>query len=298
MIGEVLQRLRHIEKLEEYRYIGFGSIYFSDFSLFHRNLNITKMISIEKDGKNKERFEFNAPFRCIELKIGESVHVLPKLKWHERTILWLDYDGSLDYNIFTDIETFVSQARSGSVIIISCNIEPLKEDPTTKTRLPVLKKILKEKTPLETREVDLTRANFGKYVRNVLHNYIISLVTQRNGPEKNSLNYEYKQLFNFQYSDNATMLTIGGLLINHEEDKIKDKLDDCDFQSLSFVRTGEENYEIDAPNLTSREISWINSFMPCDDISIITDKKCIPEKDIQNYIKHYRFYPQFVEIEI
>lgn len=90
MLCETLQRLSFIQKLEKYRYIGFGSTYFSDFNLLHRLLGISKMISIEKDKKNKDRFEFNKPFSCIEMKFGSSNEVLPMLKWKEPSIVWVD----------------------------------------------------------------------------------------------------------------------------------------------------------------------------------------------------------------
>ena len=53
------------------------------------------MISIEKDEDRRERFEFNKPFDCIEVRYGHSNQVLPKCDWAPRTILWLDYDSQL-----------------------------------------------------------------------------------------------------------------------------------------------------------------------------------------------------------
>ncbi len=44
MMCETLSRLSHLEHLHNYRYIGLGSPYFSDFSLFHKNLGITELI--------------------------------------------------------------------------------------------------------------------------------------------------------------------------------------------------------------------------------------------------------------
>ena len=58
MMCEALGRLAFLEYLENYRYIGFGSPYFADFTLFHRSLGITKLESIEKEESKKSRFEF------------------------------------------------------------------------------------------------------------------------------------------------------------------------------------------------------------------------------------------------
>jgi len=47
MLCEAFQRLTNFASLREYRYIGFGSIFFSDFTLFHRNLGISDLIDID-----------------------------------------------------------------------------------------------------------------------------------------------------------------------------------------------------------------------------------------------------------
>ena len=65
MLGNAFRKLSDFGAVESYRYIGFGSTYFSDFILFHKALGIKHMISIERDRENEERFRFNCPFRCI-----------------------------------------------------------------------------------------------------------------------------------------------------------------------------------------------------------------------------------------
>ena len=49
MICEALARLEFLKPLSEFRYTGFGSVYFGDFALFHRRLGIDKMTTIEGD---------------------------------------------------------------------------------------------------------------------------------------------------------------------------------------------------------------------------------------------------------
>ena len=66
MMVEAFRRLR-FGSIESYQYVGLGSVYFSDFSLIHRTLGISKMVSIEKNEEDKSRFIENAPFSCIEL---------------------------------------------------------------------------------------------------------------------------------------------------------------------------------------------------------------------------------------
>jgi len=124
MLCEIIRRLEPFNRVETYRYVGFGSIYFADFHLFHQNLGISDMVSIEKDEVNKPRFEFNKPFRCVELRLGHSNSVLPQLNWDKRCVFWLDYDGKLDKSVLADLATVCSGAVSGSLLVVSVNVEP------------------------------------------------------------------------------------------------------------------------------------------------------------------------------
>jgi len=49
MLCAAFERLHPFQRIQDYRYVGFGSIYFSDFQLLHRQLGITDMLSIERD---------------------------------------------------------------------------------------------------------------------------------------------------------------------------------------------------------------------------------------------------------
>lgn len=61
MLCAALAGLHRFQRIEDYRYIGFGSIYFSDFQLLHRELGISDMLSIEKDVAAEACFRFNLP---------------------------------------------------------------------------------------------------------------------------------------------------------------------------------------------------------------------------------------------
>lgn len=173
MICEAIQRLAHFENIHNYRYIGFGSRYFSDFSLIHRTLGIHQMISIEKDTNNVDWFDFNKPYKCIEALYGHSNAVLPRIEEWEKipTILWLDYDGELEKNVFIDIELFCSSARPGSIILITVNAD------TDKTYLPfdqVLEKfkvvIGESRVPNWVKGKNLSRSGKPKVLKEIITN--------------------------------------------------------------------------------------------------------------------------------
>ena len=125
MLAETLQRLWRLDRLDQYRYVGFGSAYFTDFTLLHKTLGINEMISIEKDIGDQKRYEFNRPFACISLAFGNSHEVLPLLEWDgKKSIVWLDYEDSLNKQKLDDIECVCTEAEPGSVLVVTVNASP------------------------------------------------------------------------------------------------------------------------------------------------------------------------------
>ena len=120
MMCDAFMRLSQFGLISKYRYIGFGSFYFTDFSLFHKRLGITDMISIEGSESLKDRCLHNKPFRCVKLKIGMSYELLASLLPNtKRSIVWLDYDKRLDRDKLVDIEVACKQLVPGSALVIS-----------------------------------------------------------------------------------------------------------------------------------------------------------------------------------
>jgi hypothetical protein len=216
MISEALRKLSVFGLVENYRYIGFGSTYFSDFILFHKSLGIHNMVSIEKDDFNRKRFEFNKPFDCIRLEFGLSNDVIPRLNWNEKTILWLDYDTKLDGTALADIKFFCAFAPVASVLIVTVNAQP-DEIPGSgdinEYRLEQLKnRVGEEKVPLTITGKDLRGWDNAKIFSRIILNEIQETLNDRNGGLHPSSKLHFRQLFNFHYSDGAKMLTVGGLL--------------------------------------------------------------------------------------
>ena len=73
-------------QLENLVYIGFGSIWFTDFTLAHKELLVDEMISIEAHEVGFRRAEFNRPFSGIRVLKGLSNEILPTLYADEELI--------------------------------------------------------------------------------------------------------------------------------------------------------------------------------------------------------------------
>ncbi len=293
MLCDTFRKLSEFGRVESYRYIGFGSPYFTDFSLFHKSLGITNMISIEKDEENKDRFEFNRPFQCIQTEFGHSSDILPTLTWDMRTIVWLDYDGTLEPSVLTDVSFVCQKCLSGSLIIISINAQPDK--PTDEDRVECLKsRVGKENVPIDIKDEDLAGWGTARVYRKIINNTISQILNDKNGGRPKESKIKYKQLFNFQYADGAKMLTVGGLLYDEGQDPMVAK---CAFPDLNFVRIDEDPYRIVIPSLTYKEIRHLDMQLPGNE-STELNSPGVPIRDVNKYKKLYRYFPTFVETEI
>ncbi len=293
MMSEALRKLSHFDPIENYRYIGFGALYFSDFRLFHRDLGIKRMISIERNASDSDRYEFNRPFGCIEIMFEKSGDALQKVPWNMKTILWLDYQCSLNASVLDDIAVFCTSAQPGSVLMVTVNAEPKGNDP--KKRYEHLRDCVGEtKMPPGYTYKDMVKWKVAEVYREIITNHIHDIRIQRNGDLEIRGKIGYKQLFNFHYRDGTRMLTVGGLI--HSEDQVG-IVEKCAFDRLPFVTPNKTPYRIDVPNLTYREVRSLDRCLP---VSHAKDSKIpnIPQEIRDQYAKVYRYFPRFVEAEM
>lgn len=312
MMSEAIGRLSFIENLDTYRYIGFGSPYFADFILFHKNLGIIDLVSIEKEVNKANRFEFNVPYSSIIMKYGHSNTVLPNLELSlKRNIVWLDYDDKISDFMFSDINTFFSEAMPGSFFIISVNVEEdfMQIPETNEGKQPTLKefrlnklieRVGKERLPNEIMEHNMNTKNLSNATYQLIKRQIDTSLLNRNGNKMDFI--EFMQVFNFLYKDNATILTVGGILFDKSQKVAVNKMG---FDQLPFFSDTEKSYKIQCPNLTLREIKALDKLLPSDlerqgsgfknnalnGIPLIVT-------DIEKYAKVYRYYPTFTEANI
>jgi hypothetical protein len=310
MLCEAFCRLSTIHKIEKYQYIGFGSTYFSDFNLIHRTLGINNLISIEKDVNNQERFEFNKPFSCIDIKFGLSNDVLPTLNWSKFSIVWVDYDSKISDGLLEDINTIVFNIKPGSVFLITVDVKPdhnkdelLKPEVIQSLRVNELKKRVNPlKLPSEIEKINLDYVENPKMIYKIISDQINEILVKRNGGYNKNKKLSYKQLFHFIYDDGTLMLTLGGVIFSPSQQKL---IDTINFNDLDFIREEDEPFNIDIPQLTFKEITALDALLP-ENINFNTGKviaskaknKSIPKlksNDVKKFSKIYRYFPNFAE---
>ncbi|CAA7615151.1 O-methyltransferase [Magnetospirillum sp. SS-4] len=291
MLCAAFQKIR-FGSIESYQYIGMGSVYFSDFILFHRALGISRMISIEKEEGDQQRFLDNLPFSFIEMNWGTTTTQLPNIDLSLRSIAWLDYDGRLSRSVLDDVRSFVSRACSGSILIVSvqCNPEGFSPTEPTKNVQAIRDELGDPYVEINLTDADLLGWGTAKVFRKAIINQIEEALALRNSMRPDPQKMLFRQIFNFHYEDGAKMMTVGVALFDRGQQNI---FDQCGFAELDFTRNDEAAFRIDVPKLTSRELKKLESQMPLKAGTAI-DYGSMPESDAHQFAKVYRYLPNFV----
>ncbi|MDG1332184.1 MAG: hypothetical protein P8P74_07630, partial [Crocinitomicaceae bacterium] len=155
---------------------------------------------------------------------------------------------------------------------------------------------------------NLTLKTMSKVYRQIIDGEIKSVLGNRNGglPDNHPDKMNYNQLINIEYQDGAKMLTVGGVIYNNHQ---TGNYSSANFSALNFMSETHEEFKIDVPKLTYRELNRLESLFP-DNINIETGEiidpnatpldidnfsDIIPLRDIKKYSKVYRYFPIFAE---
>ena len=290
MVIETLAQLNPLVPVKSYRYIGMGSIYFRDFLMVHRQLGIAEMITIEGNAVAEERVRFNLPLACIRLILDSTTKALPQIDLENvPSIIWLDYESRVNQSVLADVEEIVGRCASGSVLIVSVNVER----PAREQRDAWLSEVEAERLMLQT---PTNRDHYRLLSYLALEERVRSVLDSRNGGVPKSERVEFHQMFHMVYADGAPMLTFGGALVdgNSHTDWVE-----CGIESFQFTRSSVEPYDVRIPRLTRREVHYLLSNSPdvSGNLKAAASKAGIPTNDAIDFAATYRHAPLFVEAE-
>lgn len=310
MIKDLIFVLHPFGAVSKYKYIGFGSKYFSDFKLFHKSLHISDMLSIEWDVKYRDKYEFNKPFNCIRLEFGHSNEVLSNVDFDKKFIAWLDYDIAINETMLNDVGVLIDNLVSGSLVLPSYNAiapkqvqlrEEFKDQESDHSSL--LKMKLKKLVPSEFIPMNIPKQGLAKVkvyssiVKSIFENKIKCSLLAKNAALKEEDKWLFHQVVYFNYKDGADMSTVGWVFYPKKD---KGRFENCKFDSLEFYRNGEDACQIEIPNLTNKEIEYLQEFMPLDEGGIDRDsisEEIYSDQDILSFSKVYKYFPNFMDIE-
>ena len=307
MLIEFLQSIQYElnTNISEYQYIGLGSIYYYDFILFHKYLNIRDMISLD----NKEypkRFEFNKPFDFIKFNNISTTEVLLNNELDKKSFIWFDYDSSLishnwgrdktlsslsNKGIFNDIQIITNKSKELDLFVLTVNMkiyEAFFSSPKFKDNL--INEYDEYLSEQYKQVEEITFENYPLIIQNIIINIFKN--NEKFHPTK------FRKLFSFIYQDNAPMYTIGGIF---SENELSDKL----IKKNSFFETDENKFvDINVPLLTYCEkmkldkniLNIKKNLNPLNEEEIIKLLEFeIEPCELKNYLNYYRYYPQYYE---
>ncbi|MBX3118620.1 MAG: hypothetical protein KF784_06115 [Fimbriimonadaceae bacterium] len=291
MMVEAFQRLSNFGALDSYRYIGFGSIYFVDFLLFHKALAINDFISIEHKQGLRERIEFNLPLKCIKLEFKKSTDVLQSIGYEARTILWLDYEDYLNEGHLIDLSIYCKSAQSGSIIMLTFKALACKAQ---ERRWETLReRVTDERFPQDIVVSDTYGEGIYSVNSKIIQAELDNALLERNSGQAQGTRFEAKQIFNYSYCDSVHMHTVGYVLYQGGD---RSKLDSCRFADIEHINATSVPYQIDPPKLTAIELACLIREMPFDR-SAKSPLTCVPIEDVESLGRLYRYLPVFVESE-
>ena len=272
-----------------HQYIGLGGLAFTDFKMFHKELHIDDMISIEDGSFSLEKLTYNSPFSFIKIINESTTTALNGLDLTKKSLVWLDYDGTLDNFMFDDVTTLFSKLPAGSIYILTCNKE-LKND---ETRIEYTTDQFKDKfsnlVPFDILNQDFSSSSNHNTIKKMLTNHINKILLNRS---KVDIELNFTQLFNIVYQENrgANMYTYGGVIHSDPSEIEELNLNDFDFSTLQ-----DQPYRVEIPNLTRKEVELINSKIYTKEEELLA-MKIISESDLRKYKKSYKYIPHFYDV--
>lgn len=286
-----------------------GSIFYYDFILLHKFLNIRKMVSLEMDTP-KARFTFNIPYDHIVFMPRKTTEYLDRFRLPGKSVVWFDYDSVLfdmesaeeNSTIFSDLALICRKAQPLTYFLMSVDVR-FSSDPSNWEAFLEQYRIY---IPERYKAIDYLQSvgRFGKDFRRmnlaILCNYIEKLTQFQQ--------VKFHKLFAFYYKDTAPMLTLGGVFADRgTATGIISRLR----TRSKFIRTAKDQLvNIDIPVLTYREKLFLDSKIKKIAVGLSAGKgnlsagtAVLPSlalrigtrRQLLNYVDFCRYYPQYYE---
>lgn len=275
-----------------YQYIGLGGLSFTDFKLFHKELHIKDMCSIE-GGLKKEKVKFNSPYSFISLYHEMTSEALTKIDLSKKTLVWLDYDGALDNYMFEDLALLFKRLPVGSIYLMSCNKELKSAETGEIYTVEEFQEKFDGLVPFAIKEQDLSGSEDHKTIKRLFANLIDKIIKDRNRTDEN---VAFHLLYNIIYQENrgARMFTYGGIITDAET-----KFEDLNISDFDFVSNDDTVYKIDLPNLTFKEVDLINKHISSqEETDILAAMNIVTVNEINKYKSIYKYLPSFFDVRL
>ena len=294
----LLMKLNRCCDISQYQYIGLGSFSFEEFKLLHNQLYINDMISLEANESVFRRQQLNCPYKCIKtVQKTSGDFIADDFQRDKPVIIWLDYtEADAVRSQFEEFCTVASRLESKDILRITLNAHPktlwsnnggfLAEQARIK-RLEVLRDRIGEFLPSGTEPSSLENKQYPKVLLGALKNALYQF--DKTSPKK------FLPLLSCVYADGQQMMTITGVMYSGEEEKqvILSALSGWEYLTSEW----DKYNQIAIPSFTPIERLLLNQKLPgnVDDLMAVLNNT-FSVVNIENYIKYYRYYPNFHQV--
>ena len=275
MFCDALRCLRTLRPLEEYQYVGLGHWQFVDFELMRREVGIRKMVSLEKDSNQQERYEQNAPFDDITLLFGDAYESLQSdVDLSMPTIAWLDYTRKFEDKTVRDLRYLVERLPGGSVLAATFNCRPDRDG----ERVQAFERHVGG-TPGDLTEDDLDRDGLPRTQRQILVERLAEAADGRGDGA------QIRQFMFLRYQDRTPMAFWAAILATDDVDV------DIALASLERLEQhceGAGFLDVSVPFLSTKEVIELNKAIQEGGTPSI---RGVDRPDCEAYERWHRWYP-------
>jgi hypothetical protein len=310
---DLLGYLDRWQPLDEYLYVGFGAIYFEDFKLLHSHFAMKRMLSIEKEEWVLPRQKLNVPYGCVDHEHCDSSEFIQNLDTYRRKyraknlLVWLDYAGGLEIAAqLNDVKALVPSLLANDILKVTFEAEPnelaSRTDGADKevfdARLEKLRNLLGTQfLPDGISPKQMTEEEYPAVLCEAFKRVVA-------GAMRESPGLIFQPIGSYVYKDTSQMITITGILLDRTETEgfwKTTEIKDFDLAGLSW-----ELQRIEVPDLSLREKFLLDQVIFNRTAEQVEKKIGITfarDRDqslkmIENYMKFYRYYPNFYPVVV
>lgn len=292
LVFEGLRRIANAIDVGNAVYVGFGSIWFTDFVQAHKILDINDMVSIEANEIGFRRATFNKVYRTILVMEGRANARLPEvleIKGYDARpwIIWLDYDSALDEEIVEDMQWVVTNAPPNSIVLFTFSATQNAYGRPV-NRPERIRALLGDVVPDELSKEDCEKETLPTTLAGLAADFLKSEVADAARPGG------FIEAFRLSYLDSVAMVTVGGILpakgaVAAGRALVTDK-----------CWGGIVGEMIEAPPMTLREIAILQAELPT--VANLTRARIqelgfdLHERQIRSFQQYYKYLPSFAEI--
>ena len=298
---DLLKKVSQENPLDNYKYISLGGPMLEDFRQIHTELGLINLESIEVDAGVIDRQLFNKPFSCISCVESSTSDYITNFNRIGPTIFWLDYTNLDLSEQFRDCEALLRQLTNLDILKITFNVNP--EVICPHGRVEEYRSVVSDEYMYpDLGDIDINTMSSLPITVSKTIKMIYDKVFEGEDFSANPLTL-------FRYIDNRhQMLTATLILMPDNDQEIESLISKLGLSQWPFlVSDWEDVHEIKVPDLTQKEKMLINQFVPgrsAEDIFAAIGFKLCPgrsretKKLLENYIKYYRYIPNFQRLAI